>query len=376
MDYGLFRPALAGFWTDTYVTKCGMISSQVLKPLVRSPSREQWAEWVKNSKHAVAAAVKSAKSVPLAQSLSGWLATLQGAQPQEADGVAIATMIVGRFFGSHFDAVASMKVHMGLLDDESRAKVWAAIENMPVEAGEEPSALQAGIISLYEDKDVLKLCDALYTEVADSGAGLLETVDSLVDCIKDLVDMASVCSKSARPRRAAATPKLAPQVEAAAESVEVSEPAAPTPVVRMPSPPPAARASSPPPAESPPPLSPLRGADAAPSPPSPLESPPSAAMTEDNLLRAFVASMGTEPGLQPVQEVDDIDDWVDDYEDDDSPMIDLDEPEEAEQAAEQPLTSIVHVAAKPVSSYPDPIRSKILMALRETQAENRRVLNT
>lgn len=268
---------------------------------------------------------------------------------------------------------------------------------MPIEGCDEPSALQAGIISLYEDSDVVKLCDALYSEVADSSADLLQTVDSLVDCIKDLVDMASVCSKSTRPRRATATPKPAPKAETPAE---VSEPAAkvcaPTPVARSPSPPPMARSPSPPPAArqpspppaarepsppvlraaSPPPerdLSPLREVDMVLPPPSPLELPPSAAMTEDSLLRAFVVSMeAAETSLQPVQEAEDED--ADDYEDDDSPMIDLDEP--APEPEQSPPPAVVPVPARPGSSYQDPIRSKILMALRETQAENRRVLKT
>lgn len=302
MDYATFRQALASFWTDAYVTKCGMVSPQVLKPLPRAPTAGQWTAWTADSKHPVAQAVKAARSVSLAQGLSGWLASLQDeGAPKEVDGVAVGVLLVCRFLAYHLDAVAALRAHMGALDDAARAKVWAAIENMSLESDAEATPLQSGIAALYTDQLPTRLCDALYCAVCESEGEFMQIVDSVVDCIKDLVDMASVCAKPAtRPKRGAA--------RAASPEVKHEEP------------------------------------------------PP--AMEEV----AFAVLEEASPSSD----------------EEDAPMIDLREVEEEEPQAvdEQEEPQSLAAPLKPPPSYSDPVRSKILQALRETQAENRRIIRS
>lgn len=196
-DYASFRTALLAFWRDAHDKHCGMVSRAILPQLAEPPPPEVWAALVAHDDHPVAQALAKAGSAPLLVSLNGWLATLPGQPPESRlDGASVGAALAARFVRSHLPDGATLRQEMRRLvtqqgDRRRERKVWAAAENLPLAEEEAPSAAQRGIMELYApDGDTgAPLAAALY--VGASEGKLLEVLDAVVNCVKDLADLAA-----------------------------------------------------------------------------------------------------------------------------------------------------------------------------------------
>lgn len=260
VDAAAFRAALAAFWRDAHDKHCGMISRAILPPLAEPPPSEVWAALVAHEEHPVAQALAKASAAPLLVSLNGWLAAL-ALQPPESrlDGAAVGAALAARFVRSHLADTATLRSEMARLvpqqgDRRRERKVWAAAENMPLREEDAPSPLQRGVIELYDPEGGrgTQLAAALYAAAADGK--LFDSLDLLVNCVKDLADLASRYDLPPLVGAAPAAPAAAPvSAPASAPAFATAPTSAAAPVsfsVPSPSPSPAP-APAPVPAPSP-----------------------------------------------------------------------------------------------------------------------------
>jgi len=203
LEFDVFRDALTKLWKEAYLTTHGQLHVKVLAPL-DAPPRAAWAAALGDSKHAVVGALRAlrASGTPFKVSLAAWFAELQkesaGARP--FDGAAVVALLCARYFGcGWFERGNALRATFGggRLDAAARAKVWAAIEHMPILPNTPPhevTPLQAAVDACGTCGDApvaaaAQLAEAMYVCIVRDEETPAAVCDRIVDCIHDLVDM-------------------------------------------------------------------------------------------------------------------------------------------------------------------------------------------
>ena len=221
----VFHDALASFWKEAYQTPHGMLSAEVLPPLAARPA---FGAALKDAKHAVAGALRSVGTSPLSKQLSGWLAALRAEPPETRafDGPAVAALLIARYAGAGWLGSATQaKALFDKLNEEQRAKVWAAIDCMQLKIGERPTPLQASVDALLAGGDATPLADAVYDAIANDEQAPAAVAKNITDCVQEIVDMAEQLVPPAPSPAAAPAPaaksKAKARSAAAAQDEEV-----------------------------------------------------------------------------------------------------------------------------------------------------------
>lgn len=211
-EYEDFAAALRVLWAEAHAVPCGMLSQEVLPLQPQPPPAAAWSALVCDDGHAVAASVARAGEAPLMAGLNGWLADLQ--KDARLDGFAVAAALGARFVWAHLAELGVLRAEMARLtaspdNQHCERKCWAASDNLRLAEEALPNPAQRGVMNLYQAPPCpARLCASLYDDMR-TAERVTDPLDRVVNCVKDLADLAARYQLPSAPKETPAAKRAA-----------------------------------------------------------------------------------------------------------------------------------------------------------------------